>query len=148
MERLVELVKQPNGYLRIQLTEAGMDLRDELRAEYPPDRLEAAHDARWLLTKKFPGYGYVVAFEWEWIDYWLEYHICNGWELVRPEEIGALTGDANTLLTDTAERNEYGELTACETVWFDNMYAVRDPVEELLAKGYVELWPAEVESAA
>lgn len=67
----------------------------------------------------------------------LEDHLCNEWEWVRPEEIGALTdGD---ILTDTAQRDDQGELVSVGCVYWDSMYQVQSTVETLL-RGETVVW--------
>ena len=62
----------------------------------------------------------------------LEDHLCNGWELVRPEEIGALT--SALLLSDEVDRDEVGEIRAVGRVYWNPDYAVCDEVEQLREK--------------
>lgn len=65
----------------------------------------------------------------------LEDHLCNGWEWVLPEEVGALTdGD---ILTDTAQRDDQGELVSVGCVYWNSMYQVQSTVEILLNTGVV-----------
>ena len=61
--------------------------------------------------------------------------LCNGWEFIRPEEIGALT--SAPILSDDAKRNDQGELTDVGNVYWFSDYAVTCEIEELLAKGQV-----------
>jgi hypothetical protein len=123
MGHLTELVKLPNGNLRIQLTDAGKAERAEMAGKPYIGRPYNRH-----------------------LSYWLEWQTGNGWDWIRPEEIGALWGDDN-ILSDTAVYSDYGELVSVGTVYYDNFYAVRDPVTELLDEGYVDFWPAETEAA-
>ena len=59
----------------------------------------------------------------------LEDHLANGWELVPPEDIGALT--AAPILSDEIVRDEQGRVTdAGRVFWFPD-YQVRDEIEEL-----------------
>jgi hypothetical protein len=59
----------------------------------------------------------------------LEDHLCNGWELVPPEDIGALT--AAPILSDDISRNEEGRVTEVGRVFWYPDYAVRDEIEEI-----------------
>lgn len=62
----------------------------------------------------------------------LEDHLCNGWEMVPPEEIGALT--SAPILSDEIERDEEGRIvTAGRVYWFPE-YQVCDEIEELREK--------------
>jgi hypothetical protein len=67
----------------------------------------------------------------------MEYFRCNGqWEILTPEDIGALTGNP-FLVSEDAERNDHGECIKCEHVWFYNAYAIRSPIDELREQGTV-----------
>jgi hypothetical protein len=59
----------------------------------------------------------------------LEDHLCTGWEMVPPEDIGALT--AAPILSDEIVRDDEGRLTAAGRVYWYPDYAVRDEIEEL-----------------
>lgn len=59
----------------------------------------------------------------------LEDHLCNGWEMVPPEDIGALTADP--ILSDDVLRDEEGRLVEVGRVYWYPDYAVRDEIEEL-----------------
>jgi hypothetical protein len=61
----------------------------------------------------------------------LEDHLCNGWEMVPPEDIGALT--AAPILSDEIVRDEEGRVTEAGHVYWYPDYAVRDEIEELRA---------------
>jgi hypothetical protein len=66
----------------------------------------------------------------------LEDHLSNGWEWIRPEEIGALT--SAPILSDESSRDEQGLLTEVGAIyWFPN-YQVLSPTEQLLKHGQVE----------
>ena len=65
----------------------------------------------------------------------LEYELCNGWSLVLPEEIGALT--SAILLSDDVVRSDTGELEACAKVYIFDQYQVISPIQELHDKGYM-----------
>jgi hypothetical protein len=56
-------------------------------------------------------------------------HLCNGWEMVPPEDIGALT--AAPILSDEIVRDDEGRLTEAGRVYWYPDYAVRDEIEEL-----------------
>ena len=62
----------------------------------------------------------------------LEDHLCNGWELVPPEDIGALT--AAPILSDEIVRDEEGRIVEAGRVYWFPDYAVRDEIEELHEK--------------
>jgi hypothetical protein len=59
----------------------------------------------------------------------LEDHVGNGWEMVPPEDIGALT--AAPILTDDILRDEEGRVVEIGRVFWYPDYAVRDEIEEL-----------------
>lgn len=63
-------------------------------------------------------------------------HLQNGWELVPPEDLGALT--AAPILSREIERNLFGQVvTAGRVYWFPE-YAVLDEIEELRRTGNLE----------
>jgi len=62
----------------------------------------------------------------------LEDHLCNGWEMVPPEDIGALT--AAPILSEEIVRNEEGRVTDVGRVYWYPDYAVRDEIEEIRTK--------------
>lgn len=63
----------------------------------------------------------------------IEDHLSNGWDTVRPEEIGALVGDTCPILTNTGVWDDSGNLTECDTVYAFTDYAVTNESESLLA---------------
>jgi hypothetical protein len=65
----------------------------------------------------------------------LEDHLCNGWDLLLPEEIGALT--SALLLSDEVERDDVGEIRDVGRVYWNPDYAVCDEIEELREKHMV-----------
>jgi hypothetical protein len=64
-----------------------------------------------------------------------EHQLCNGWEWIRPEEIGALT-DA-PILSNTVKRDEDGKLVNCDRVYWFPDYAVESPIRTLYNDGKV-----------
>ena len=97
--KLVEFYKLDDGRLQIMLTREG---RDELNSD---------------------------EFTYPDFDEMIEWQLCNGWEFIWPEEIGALT-DA-PILSDAAERDDKGVLTSVGRVYWYPQYQVHNPVEEL-----------------
>lgn len=71
----------------------------------------------------------------------IEWQLANGWSLVQPEDVGALT-DA-PILSEEVETDEQGEVRGVGTVYWYPQYDVRDPVAQLLQDGYVEFVRAE-----
>ena len=61
----------------------------------------------------------------------LEDHLCGAWEMVPPEDIGALT--AAPILSDEIVRDEEGRVTEAGRVFWYPDYAVRDEIEEIRA---------------
>jgi len=59
----------------------------------------------------------------------LEDHLCCGWEMVPPEDIGALT--AAPILTDDISRDDEGRVTDVGRVFWYPDYAVRDEINEI-----------------
>lgn len=66
----------------------------------------------------------------------LEDLLCNGWDWIRPEEIGALT--SAPIISNDAERDDNGELVSLDHCWGYMDYQIFDPVEQLL-KGKI-IW--------
>jgi len=65
----------------------------------------------------------------------LDDHLQNGWEEIKPEEIGALT--SALLISDEAERSDEGELTKVGRLYWNERYQVDDEIEELRQRGVV-----------
>lgn len=63
----------------------------------------------------------------------------NGWELLDPAEIGALT--SGDIITNDCTRDEKGKLLQVGRVYWDMAYETRDTVEELRQGRAVE-WVA------
>jgi hypothetical protein len=64
-----------------------------------------------------------------------DHPFCNGWEVIQPEEIAALT--SAPIFSDEAERDEQGKLLAVRRVyWFPN-YQIESPIQTLKEKGVV-----------
>ena len=69
----------------------------------------------------------------------LEDYLCNGWTLVRPEDIGGLTSGENTILAPNFGYDDNGmpEYLEDTTIYYDPDYMVRDWIEELaLGRSY------------
>ena len=106
----VDLEKMPNGRLKIILTEDGREQFDEfeqIRDEFGID--EAIREL-------------------------IEDHLCNGWQEVFPEEIGALT--SALLLADDVERDDDGRITGIGRVYWNPAYQVTDEIQELRERSY------------
>ena len=58
----------------------------------------------------------------------LEDHLSNGWEWIAPEEIGALT--SAPILSDEAERDEFGQIVAVRRLFWFPDYAVVDEIRQ------------------
>jgi len=61
----------------------------------------------------------------------LEDHLCNGWDMVPTEDIGALT--AAPILSDDILRDDQGQVVEVGRVYWYPDYQVRDEIEELRA---------------
>ena len=120
--QLTDIVKLPNGNLKIQLTEEG---KQEV-----------------IDSGSTPGAFYgdnIIRME---LAYWLEHHLGNGWECITPEEIGALTG-CDDIYSDDVARDEEGVLVYVGDLWWYPQYEVRNPAEVLVKQGYVILTKGE-----
>jgi hypothetical protein len=100
-----DLRKSGDGNLEIVLSERGRAAFDEIEEERDRYGIQAALFAL------------------------LEDHLCNGWEMVPPEDIGALT--AAPILSDEITRDDQGQVTEAGRVYWFPDYAVRDEIEEL-----------------
>jgi hypothetical protein len=60
----------------------------------------------------------------------LEEHLTNGWTVIKPEEIGALT--EAPILSNDAIYNDEGELTSINKCYAYINYMIYDPIEELI----------------
>ena len=67
----------------------------------------------------------------------LEDHLCDGWDRIRPEEIGALT--SAPILSDECSRNDEGEITSTGVVYWHERYQIESAANELLTAGHVDL---------
>jgi hypothetical protein len=65
----------------------------------------------------------------------LEDHLCNGLDMLQPEQVGALTD--SVILSDCAIDNDMGEIIQCDYVWWFPNYQVENPVETLYSEGRV-----------
>jgi hypothetical protein len=66
----------------------------------------------------------------------LEDHLCNGWEIVPPEDIAALT--SAPILSDSTQRNDQGKLTKIGDCYWFPQYEVESEIETMLEKGFVD----------
>jgi hypothetical protein len=66
--------------------------------------------------------------------------------MVPPEDVGALT--SAPILSDSAQRDDDGKLTAIGNVWWFPEYAVTSELEELMEKGFVEFTLGEEEAVS
>jgi len=106
---MVRLVKDKDK-LRIELTEDG---REHFR--YRDGSHKSDEEVFWEL---------------------LECELSNGWDLVNPEDIGALT--ASPILSDETEYDDCGNLVSVGSVYWRPDYALTSEVEELQERGFVE----------
>ena len=66
----------------------------------------------------------------------LEDHLANGWEIVPPEDIAALT--SAPILSDSAQRDDQGKLTGIGDCWWFQNYQIESELETMLDKGFVD----------
>ncbi len=66
----------------------------------------------------------------------IEWQLTNGWSLMRPEDVGALT-DA-PILSEDIDTDDQGNVGSVGTVYWYPQYDVSDPVAELLQNGYID----------
>jgi hypothetical protein len=109
---MVNFDKTMEGNLRIALTDEGRVALPEIESIRDRDGINAA-----FLSLIAP-------------------RLEHGWEAIRPEEIGALTD--SLILGDDVERDDHGRLARVGRVYWNPDYAVRDEIEEIEQRGYVE----------
>ena len=109
---LVDFRRTPGGHLRITLTTSGREWFPEI---------EIIRDHR----------GIDAAF----VEL-IEYQLANGWELVRPEEIGALTD--SLILSADVRRDDHGDLVRVGRIDWNPDYAVNDEIEVLEERGWIQ----------
>jgi hypothetical protein len=66
----------------------------------------------------------------------IAWQLGNGWSLVRPEDIGELTGAP--ILSEEIDYDDQGNVLQVGTVYWYPQYDVYDPVQRLLESGYVD----------
>ena len=89
----------------------------------------------WLETRDERGY---VAIEEIFADSDIPGN--SDFEILRPEEIGALTD--SPIFGQGAQRDDDGTLLSVENVWWFPNYQIADPAETLLETGSVAFTPA------
>jgi hypothetical protein len=65
----------------------------------------------------------------------LDDHLANGWDEIKPEEIGALT--SALIISDEAIRNPDGSLLSVGHVYWNERYQVDDEIDELRTAGAI-----------
>jgi hypothetical protein len=108
--KYTEFEKQAGGNLRIVLLEEARESVQEIAAK------EIDADSKLAET--------------------IEWQLSNGWSLLRPEDIGALT--EAPILSEEADFDNQGTARNVGTVYWYPQYDVFDPVAKLLENGYVE----------
>ena len=104
----VDLRKTPEGNLEIRLNRTGRRHFADIREQRDAFGINAAL--------------YAI----------LEDHLCTGWEMVPPEDLGTLT--AAPILSDEIVRDDEGRLTAAGRVYWYQDYQIRDEIEELQSR--------------
>jgi|GEM_PF-2409048 len=74
----------------------------------------------------------------------IEDFLCNGWDWVNAEDIGALT--EAPLLTNDIEIDDQGNVIKVGIIYKYEMYQVYDPVEEIFSEGKIILTKHEPEN--
>jgi hypothetical protein len=62
--------------------------------------------------------------------------MANGWSMLRPEDVGALT--EAPILTEDLDTDDEGHVRHVGVVYWYSQYQVLDPVAQLLENGYVD----------
>jgi len=66
----------------------------------------------------------------------IEWQLSNGWSLLPPEDIGALT--EAPILSEEVDYDDQGNVDQVGTVYWYPQYDVFDPIGQLLTNGFVE----------
>ena len=66
----------------------------------------------------------------------IESYLCNGYHLVRPQDVGALT-DSILLADNCIDSETTAEDLRDTQVWYNPQYALKSEVQELLDNGYI-----------
>jgi hypothetical protein len=66
----------------------------------------------------------------------VEWQLSNGWSLLQPEDIGALT--EAPILSEEVDYDGQGHVDQVGTVYWYPQYEVFDPIGQLLTNGFVE----------
>lgn len=108
--KYTEFEKQDNGKLRIVLLDEERASVQEIAAK------EITADSKLAET--------------------IEWQLANGWSMLRPEDIGALT--EAPILSEEVDFDNQGVAHNVGTVYWYPQYDVSDPVAKLLENGYVD----------
>src|SRR6266705_2166138 len=71
----------------------------------------------------------------------IEWQLSNGWSLLPPEEVGALT--EAPILSEEVDYDDQGNVDQVGAVYWYPQYDVFDPIGQLLTNGFVEFVRAE-----
>jgi hypothetical protein len=63
-----------------------------------------------------------------------EDYAANGWTMLQPEQIGALTS-SDIIISPDAQTNDDGDINSVDTVYWHERYQIDDPIEKLLGEG-------------
>ena len=114
---LVNLVKLPNGDLRIELR-TDIDAKAEVQEiieEVKNDKHDRGYDAA--------------------LHEVLEYDTCNGWTFDTLDRLGALS--EAPFLSEECGLGDNGQYENVGKIYYYNNYMLYDPLEEILNEGYV-----------
>ncbi len=70
----------------------------------------------------------------------IEWQLYNGYNIIPPEKIGALT--SGLIISDDVSFDEDGEIKDVEVCYWDSNYQVQDATEQILKYGYYEFTKA------
>jgi len=109
--KYVEFIKEPDKLI-IKLLNAGHEFLSEQRDE--------------MGWKRGTYYIFRDLIEWQ---------LCNGWEMVPPEDIAALT--SAPILSDEVTRDDHGKLLTIGAAYWSPEYQVACAIGDLLTNGSV-----------
>ncbi|MGB3207409.1 MAG: hypothetical protein WBB28_20685 [Crinalium sp.] len=64
-----------------------------------------------------------------------EWYLCNGWELVVPEQIGALVDDDAILISDNCYTDDNGDIETIDCIYYHPYSAITGETNTLLEEG-------------
>ena len=64
---------------------------------------------------------------------------CNGWDIIPPEEVGALVSDDTILLSQEKEEDDQGNIVSLGKLYYQTLAHHGSLVDQIIEKGYAVL---------